>query len=98
MFNFLRKPEEPKPLATDGEPDKLAELLKNIVVRLVDNPDDVEVREVQGDRTTILEIKVDEQDMGKVIGKKGRIIKSLRIVMRAAAVHEGKNVSVELVD
>lgn len=98
VFNIFRKSEssneEPKPeRPTEG----LAELLQFMVEKLVDNPGDVHVKEIQGESATILEVKVNEADMGKVIGKKGRIIKSLRIVVRAAAVHEGKSVSIELV-
>ncbi|MCX6645333.1 MAG: KH domain-containing protein [bacterium] len=76
----------------------MAELLEFIVKRLVDYPDDVLIKEVQGERTKVLEIKVNDADMGKVIGKKGRIIKSLRIVVRAAALHDGQSVSIEIVN
>ncbi len=103
VFNIFKKGpgpngEEKAESASESASGALADLLKFMVVKLVDNPNDVEVREVQGDRTTVLELKVNESDMGKVIGKKGRIIKSLRIVVRAAAVHEGKSVSIELVN
>lgn len=86
---------EPEAVPRAGTSD-LSELLKYMVVRLVDNPDEVEINEIDGERATILELKVNESDIGKVIGKKGRIIKSLRIVLRAASVHDGKSVSIEL--
>ena len=99
MFNLFKKGNDKKAVDEgNGKQEGPSELLKFIVTRLVDYPDDVEVREIDGERNTILELKVNEADMGKVIGKKGRIIKSLRIVVRAAAIHEGKSVSVELVD
>ena len=96
VFNLFKKDNGKTEVAATKEPDTLTDLLKFMVVRLVDNPGDVEVKEIDGDRSTILELKVNEEDMGKVIGKKGRIIKSLRIVLRAAAVHDGKSVSIEL--
>jgi len=99
VFNlFKREKQQNGEVGTDEAQSKITELLKFIVTRLVDNPDDVEVKEVEGERNTILELKVNEEDMGKVIGKKGRIIKSLRIVLRAAAIHEGKSISIELVN
>jgi len=98
VFNIFKKGDNGGEEKAGQEDSGLAALLKMMVERLVDNPEDVAVREVSGDASTILELKVNEADMGKVIGKKGRIIKSLRIVIRAAAVHEGKNVSIELLN
>lgn len=99
MFNIFKKTTDVEVESKNGEAlDGPAALLKLLVEKLVDNPGDVKVQEVEGDRSTILELRVNEDDIGKVIGKKGRIIKSLRIVVRAAAIHEGKNVSIELVD
>jgi len=99
VFNIFKKGPSPNgEEKVESASGALADFLKFMVVKLVDNPNDVEVREVQGDRTTVLELKVNESDMGKVIGKKGRIIKSLRVVVRAAAVHEDKSVSIELVN
>ncbi len=99
VFNLFKREKQSN---GEGKPEpaanSIADLLKFIVVRLVDNPDDVDVSEVEGERNTILELKVNDEDMGKVIGKKGRIIKSLRIVLRAAAIHEGKSISIELVN
>lgn len=99
MFNIFKKNNsnstEPENVEVSGN---IAELLEFIVKRLVDYPDDVLIKEVQGERTKVLEIKVNDADMGKVIGKKGRIIKSLRIVVRAAALHDGQSVSIEIVN
>ena len=74
----------------------MKDLLETIVKALVDNPDEVSVREVQGEKSMILELKVNESDVGKVIGKQGRIINALRTILRSAAVKEGKIVQLEL--
>jgi hypothetical protein len=74
----------------------LKELLETIVKSLVDNPSEVSVNEVHGEKSTILELKVYETDVGKVIGKQGRIINALRTILRSAAVKEGKIVQLEL--
>ena len=74
----------------------MKELLEAIVRSLVDNPNEVTVREVLGEKSTILELKVNEEDVGKVIGKQGRIINALRTIMRSAAVKDGKIVQLEL--
>jgi predicted RNA-binding protein YlqC (UPF0109 family) len=99
VFNIFKKNNGNPPDQSKGSGlSDIADLLSFIVKRLVDHPDEVQIRETQGERTTVLEIKVNDADMGKVIGKQGRIIKSLRIVVRAAALHEGQSVSIELVD
>ncbi len=64
---------------------------------LVDNPDAVTVNEVDGEQSLILELRVDPNDMGKVIGKQGRIAKAIRTVVKAAAVKEHKRVIVEII-
>ena len=98
MFNIFKKNNGgSKDIKVNSPLEGVAGLLQFMIERLVDNPNDVKVREIEGERSTILELKVNEDDMGKVIGKKGRIIKSLRIVVRAAAVREEKNISIELV-
>ncbi|TYQ18229.1 UNVERIFIED_CONTAM: RNA-binding protein with KH domain [Acetivibrio alkalicellulosi] len=74
----------------------MKELLETIAKSLVDFPDDVSVNEVEGEKTIILELKVSKDDMGKVIGKQGRIAKAIRTVVKAAAVKENKRVSVEI--
>ena len=75
----------------------MRELLLSIVKELVDNPDDVEVQAVDGERTTVLELKVHQEDIGKVIGRKGRIINALRIIIKSAAVKDGKIITLELI-
>jgi predicted RNA-binding protein YlqC (UPF0109 family) len=75
----------------------MRELLLSIVKELVDHPENVEVHEVVGERTTVLELKVHSDDIGKVIGRKGRIINSLRIIIKSAAVKDGKIITLELI-
>lgn len=74
----------------------MKELLETIARALVDYPDDVHVNEVEGEKSIILELTVSKDDMGKVIGKQGRIAKAIRTVVKAAAVKENKRVSVEI--
>jgi hypothetical protein len=72
------------------------ELLEFIARSLVDNPEEVEVKEIEGERSTILELRVAADDMGKVIGKQGKIAKSIRTITKATAAKEGKRVVVEI--
>lgn len=74
----------------------MKELVEVIVKALVDNPDAVEVRTVEGERSTVLELKVAPEDMGKVIGKQGRIAKAIRTIVKAAATQSDKKVVVEI--
>lgn len=76
----------------------MKELLTYIVRSLVDNPDQVSVTEHNADGETVYEVRVAEGDMGKVIGRQGRIVKQIRILMRAVAQRKGKKVSVEILD
>ena len=71
-------------------------LVEVITKSLVDNPDGVVVTEKQEGRTTVIEVRVAESDMGKVIGKQGRIAKAIRSVVKAAAAKEDKKVVVEI--
>jgi len=74
----------------------VGELVKFIAQSLVDNPDAVEVREVEGEQSIIIELRVAPEDMGKVIGKQGRIAKAIRTVVKAAATKENKRAIVEI--
>lgn len=77
---------------------KMKEVLEIIAKALVDNPDQVNITEVDNEDSTVtLELRVAESDMGKVIGKQGRIAKALRTVVKAAASRENKKVSVDIV-
>ena len=74
----------------------MKELLEVIAKNLVDNPDKVIVEEKTDDIGIVLELKVDENDIGKVIGKQGRIAKAIRSVIKAAAIREEKKVVVKI--
>ncbi|MDR0220805.1 MAG: KH domain-containing protein [Lachnospiraceae bacterium] len=74
----------------------MKELVEVIAKALVDQPDDVVVIEKEEGRGTILELHVAPGDMGKVIGKQGRIAKSIRAVVKAASIKENKRVDVEI--
>ena len=76
----------------------MGELVSAIAKSLVENPEAVEVSEEQSNGTTVVQLKVAPDDMGKVIGKQGRIAKALRTVMRAAATRQNAKVSVEIDD
>ncbi|MFB0920987.1 MAG: KH domain-containing protein [Oscillospiraceae bacterium] len=76
----------------------MKELLTYIAKNLVDNPDEVTVTERTTDTETVFEVRVADGDMGKIIGRQGRIVKEIRILMRAVAQRQGKNVSVEIMD
>ena len=75
----------------------MKDLLEVIAKNLVDYPEKVTVKEVQGEYSMILELHVAPEDMGKVIGKQGRIAKAIRTVVKAAAIHEDKRVVIEIV-
>ncbi|HHY04339.1 MAG TPA: KH domain-containing protein [Thermoanaerobacterales bacterium] len=75
----------------------MIELVEYIAKALVDHPENVSVNQVEGEQSIILELKVDPEDMGKVIGKQGRIAKAIRTVVKAAAAKEGKRVVVEII-
>ena len=75
----------------------MEELVKSIALSLVDNPDEVSVCTSTKEGETIVELRVAASDMGKVIGKQGRIAKAIRVVVKAAAAKENKNVGVEII-
>lgn len=75
----------------------MKEILETIIVNLVDNKEAVQINEVNGEKSVVFEVKVDEEDMGKVIGKQGRIAKSIRTVVKAIASKEQKKVTVEFI-
>ena len=74
------------------------ELVEYIVRSLVDDPESVEVNVVEGEKSTILELRVSPDDIGKVIGKQGRIAKALRTILSATATKSGKHASLEILD
>lgn len=74
------------------------EMVEFIAKSLVDDPDGVEVNVIEGEKSTILELKVSPADIGKVIGKHGRIAKAVRTLLNAAASKTGKRVVLEILD
>ncbi|MCL2295296.1 MAG: KH domain-containing protein [Spirochaetes bacterium] len=74
------------------------DLVEYIAKSLVDNPDGVSVNLIEGEKSTILELKVSPDDIGKVIGKHGRIAKAIRTVLSASATKTGKRVVLEILD
>ena len=75
----------------------MQELLTFVAQSLVDHPDQVKVTETEGPEAIILELNVAEEDMGKVIGKQGRIAKAIRTVVKAASAKSSKPVFVEII-
>ena len=74
----------------------MKELVEMIVTSLVDYPEDVVVNETSGETVTIIEIKVGSDDVGKVIGKEGRIANAVRTIVKASAAKQNKKVNVEI--
>ena len=74
------------------------DLIEYIAKSLVDDPAQVEVNMIEGEKSTILELKVAQSDIGKVIGKHGRIAKAVRTILSASATRSGKRVVLEILD
>ncbi|MAG35662.1 MAG: RNA-binding protein [Dehalococcoidia bacterium] len=74
------------------------DLVEFIARAIVDLPDDVAVNVIEGEKSTILELSVAQDDLGKVIGKHGRIAKSIRAILSASATKSGKRVVLEILD
>ncbi len=72
------------------------EFLLYIIKALVDEPDEVEINVVEGEKSTIFELKVANSDIGKVIGKNGRIAKAIRTILNAAIAKTGKRISLDI--
>lgn len=73
-------------------------LVEYLVKALVDKPEEVEVREIEGEKTTVYELRMAKEDLGKVIGREGRTIKAIRTLLTAAAAKENKKVILELLE
>ncbi|OLD48422.1 MAG: RNA-binding protein [Armatimonadetes bacterium 13_1_40CM_3_65_7] len=76
----------------------MRDMVEFIAKALVDHPDAVHVRQVEGERAIVIEVKVAPDDVGKIIGRQGRIVNALRTVVKAAAVRTGKRVTVEILE
>lgn len=75
----------------------MKDVLESIILTLVDNKEAVSINEVTGDRNIVFEVKVAEEDMGRIIGKQGKIANSIRTIMKAVATKEQKRVSIEFI-
>jgi len=75
----------------------MKELVEFLAKSLVDTPEEVDVTEIEGEKSIILELRVAADDLGKIIGKQGRIAKAIRTVVKAATVKDGKRVMVEII-
>ena len=99
-----RAEEEPRAAADRDDGDlhegvgRAAAVLKYIVERIVDEPDQISIGAAAGDRGPVLLLRVAEDDRGKVIGRQGRIVQAIRTIVKAATVGTGEKVSVEIID
>jgi len=78
--------------------DRLKELVTFIAQSLVDSPEKVEVREIAGEQTAVLELKVAQEDLGKIIGKQGKTAKAIRTILGAAAAKTRKRAVLEILE
>ena len=76
----------------------MKDVLELIIANLVDNKDQISIEEINNEKSIEFRVKVSQEDMGKVIGKQGRVAKSIRTVMKSVAGKEGKKVNVEFVE
>ena len=84
---------------SEAQPEvDLAELVEYIAAALVDIPDEVEVTEVAGQRTSVLELRVAPEDVGKVIGKQGRTARAIRALLSAVSDKDGRRTVLEIID
>jgi len=76
----------------------MKELVEHMARTLVENPDGVSVEETTQEDMTVYELRVEEADLGRVIGKEGRIAKAMRMIIRSAAARKGEKATIEIVD
>jgi predicted RNA-binding protein YlqC (UPF0109 family) len=76
----------------------MKELVKFIAQSLVDNPDEVQVTEIAGEQTSVIELKVAKEDLGKVIGKQGRTARAMRTILSAASTKIRKRAVLEIIE
>ena len=76
----------------------MKEFIESIAKQLVDHPDSVAVTEVEGEKTTVYELRVNAEDLGKVIGRKGQTAKAIRTIIAAVSAKEGKRALLEILE
>jgi len=81
-----------------GKDKIMKDFIEFIVKALVDNPNEVDVKEVEGSRTTVYELRVGQGDLGKVIGKQGQTAKSIRTLLAAVSARQGKRAVLEILE
>ncbi len=81
-----------------AEDSEMKELIEYIAKSLVDQPDAVKVTEVTGERTSVIELSVAEEDMGKIIGKQGRTVSAIRTLLNAASMKQKKRTILEIIE
>ena len=85
-------------MAESGSPDSVKDLIEFIARALVDQPDQVKVSEVQGEKTSVIELTVAKDDLGKVIGKQGRTARAIRTILSAASTKIRKRSVLEIIE
>lgn len=75
----------------------MKETLEVVIKHLVENKDEVSIRELEGEKSVVYEVKVADSDMGKVIGKQGRVAKAIRTLMKSIAAKEQKRITIEFI-
>ena len=76
----------------------MKEILETIIYNLVEDKDAVEIKELEGEQSVVFEVKVAQNDMGKVIGKQGKLATAIRALMKAVASKNNKRVTIEFLD
>ncbi len=76
----------------------MKQLVETVCKALVDNPDEVRVTQIDGEQTTILELRVDQSDLGKVIGKQGRTARAVRTILAAAGMKQKRRFNLEIIE
>lgn len=76
----------------------MKELVEYIVKALVDNPGEIDIKEISGDSTTIYELRAAKEDIGKVIGKRGRTAGAIRTILNAVSARQGKRAVLEIIE
>lgn len=76
----------------------MKDVLQTIIESLVEEKDKIQINEVEGERATVFEVKVASSDMGRIIGKEGRIAKAIRTIFKAVSSKEHKRVTIEFLD
>ncbi len=76
----------------------MKEVLQTIIESLVDNKSEIQINQIDGEKSIVFEVKVAEEDMGRVIGKEGRIARAIRTIFKALGTKEQKKVTIEFID